>query len=276
VLLALAIGGAAACGGRVEPERADPSPSPSTPAPVRTNERATNGQAGTPIDARVGEEFVIGLRGNRTTGYRWELAEPVDSSVVVLVGHRYQPDAAPPPARPPSSSATFRPAGAAGLPRCRATPSPSAESRGPGRPYTTAAGNLPPFEERGIMRAKAIAGALAVLIAAAGCGREPAETDANAPVRAKAGETVEVFVRSNPSTGYEWSVTETPDTSIVALAGKRHLPKPRSGGRNGVGGTDRWTFTARRPGRTQVLLGYARPWEKVPPIETRRFTFVVE
>ena len=128
------------------------------------------------------------------------------------------------------------------------------------------------------MRAKVIAGALAVVLAAAGCGRErkPAETDANTPIHARVGEEVEVFVRSNPSTGYEWSIAEAPDTTIVAPAGKRYRQRSGTKDQDGAGGTERWTFTARRPGRTQVLLGYARPWEKVPPIETRRFTFVVE
>ena len=119
---------------------------------------------------------------------------------------------------------------------------------------------------------------IAVLcLALAACGREPDETDANVPIRAKAGERVEVYVRSNPSTGYDWSIAEAPDTTIVAPAGKRYRQRSGTEDQDGAGGTERWTFTARRPGRTQVLLGYARPWDKgVAPAETRRFTFVVE
>ncbi len=43
-----------------------------------------------PIVVAPGEEFVITLDSNATTGYRWELSQPLDEKVVTLVGHEYQ------------------------------------------------------------------------------------------------------------------------------------------------------------------------------------------
>ena len=47
----------------------------------------TNGNA---IKTKVGEEFTITLESNRTTGYGWELAEPLDGSIVKLINSDYK------------------------------------------------------------------------------------------------------------------------------------------------------------------------------------------
>jgi inhibitor of cysteine peptidase len=47
---------------------------------------------GVPIEAKIGEKFKIALDSNQTTGYQWELSEPLDESVVKLVGSEYISD----------------------------------------------------------------------------------------------------------------------------------------------------------------------------------------
>ena len=42
-----------------------------------------------PVRGRIGQEFTLRLASNRTTGYQWRLAEPVDEAIVKLVGTRY-------------------------------------------------------------------------------------------------------------------------------------------------------------------------------------------
>jgi inhibitor of cysteine peptidase len=44
------------------------------------------------IDVAVGEEFIISLDSNITTGYSWQLASPLEEDVVVLVGSDYIPE----------------------------------------------------------------------------------------------------------------------------------------------------------------------------------------
>ena len=44
------------------------------------------------IKATVGKEFVIALDANATTGYEWQLAKPIDDSLIKLVHSEYVPD----------------------------------------------------------------------------------------------------------------------------------------------------------------------------------------
>ena len=43
------------------------------------------------INARAGENFIITLESNPTTGYSWQLAKPLDEKIVQLVGSEYTP-----------------------------------------------------------------------------------------------------------------------------------------------------------------------------------------
>ncbi len=45
---------------------------------------------GTQISAKVGQKFTITLVSNQTTGYQWQLAEPLDETMVKLVGSEYK------------------------------------------------------------------------------------------------------------------------------------------------------------------------------------------
>ena len=42
-----------------------------------------------PIDVPVGQEFKIVLDANPTTGFEWQLASPLDETLVTLVGNAY-------------------------------------------------------------------------------------------------------------------------------------------------------------------------------------------
>ena len=44
------------------------------------------------INATVSKEFVIALDANATTGYEWQLANPIDDSLIRLVHSEYVPD----------------------------------------------------------------------------------------------------------------------------------------------------------------------------------------
>lgn len=43
------------------------------------------------IETQVGQEFTITLDSNPSTGYGWQLAEPLDESILELVGSEYEP-----------------------------------------------------------------------------------------------------------------------------------------------------------------------------------------
>jgi inhibitor of cysteine peptidase len=47
------------------------------------------GTGGGPIEVVVAQEFIITLEANHTTGYQWQLAEPLNEKVAKLVGSVY-------------------------------------------------------------------------------------------------------------------------------------------------------------------------------------------
>ncbi len=44
------------------------------------------------IDALVGQEFKIVMQANPTTGYQWQIAQPLDDTRVKLLGSAYRYD----------------------------------------------------------------------------------------------------------------------------------------------------------------------------------------
>lgn len=98
-------------------------------------------------------------------------------------------------------------------------------------------------------------------------------SDPSVPVKVKAGGEFLLKLASNPTTGYRWSLSETPDNTVVKFAGNRYCSPTQA--RLGSGGVDTWIFKAVGKGRALIFLQYARSWEKdVEPI--RQAAFVVE
>jgi inhibitor of cysteine peptidase len=44
------------------------------------------------IKARLGQSFTITLKSNRTTGYEWQFAKPLDEGMIQLISSDYLPD----------------------------------------------------------------------------------------------------------------------------------------------------------------------------------------
>lgn len=44
------------------------------------------------MKVKAGQDFTISLQSNQTTGYQWQLAEPLDQKVVKKVNSEYKPD----------------------------------------------------------------------------------------------------------------------------------------------------------------------------------------
>jgi len=64
------------------------------------------------IVTRVDEQFMIALPANRTTGYSWQLAEPLNDTVVRLMSDSYWVPMAPRPGEGGEQRLTFRGMGA--------------------------------------------------------------------------------------------------------------------------------------------------------------------
>ena len=102
--------------------------------------------------------------------------------------------------------------------------------------------------------------------------------DNGASVTVKAGDTVQVKLRSNRTTGYSWAeLKDKTDAKVLKSDGGSYEVNAHPEGMVGVGGVETFTFTAVAPGRTEIALGYARPWEKdKEPAQSFKATVVVE
>ncbi|MFN8532970.1 MAG: protease inhibitor I42 family protein [Dehalococcoidia bacterium] len=103
----------------------------------------------------------------------------------------------------------------------------------------------------------------------------PVFTDPNQGIVVRSGQQFSIALDSNPTTGYSWQLSPTPDPSVVVLVTSRYQPPASS--RPGAGGVELLTFQAIGPGTTTISLGYARPWEQnTPPVRTARFSVTVQ
>ena len=123
----------------------------------------------------------------------------------------------------------------------------------------------------------------ALCLAAAGCQKaQPTAAPSQAMVSAaNAGESVTLAVGgmltvalpANPSTGYSWVPTNTPE--FLFQQGQPTFETSGTANNVGAGGTEVLTFKAVAPGSGTLSLDYLRPWETTgTPV--KKFTIKVE
>ncbi len=80
-------------------------------------------------------------------------------------------------------------------------------------------------------------------------------------INAETSQYFEIFLESNPSTGYTWQTVQPPDENIVRLVNSRFMALA---GETKVGapGQEVFQFVGTGPGSTTVILEYLRTWEK--------------
>jgi len=84
------------------------------------------------------------------------------------------------------------------------------------------------------------------------------EADADKTVEVAAGDTVEIQLPENVTTGYRWTL-KTIDRSICnVVAEERHGPDKII---PGAPGTHVWQLKAARTGDCQIEITYARAWQ---------------
>ncbi|HZL82097.1 MAG TPA: protease inhibitor I42 family protein [Candidatus Deferrimicrobium sp.] len=89
------------------------------------------------------------------------------------------------------------------------------------------------------------------------------------------GKTFTIALDANATSGYNWSQT-TKDTNVVAYVDIAYVATASSTQVVGGSGTVTFTFKAVGKGTTTILFAYARPWESVPPSQTRTITVTVK
>jgi inhibitor of cysteine peptidase len=100
------------------------------------------------------------------------------------------------------------------------------------------------------------------------------EEDAGSTVELRVGDTMEVVLDGNPTTGFQWE-TAAMDASVLKQLGEPGF-EPYTN-LMGSGGTFTFRFGAVASGQTLLKLVYHRPWEKdVPSEKTFEVTVTVQ
>jgi predicted secreted protein len=100
--------------------------------------------------------------------------------------------------------------------------------------------------------------------------------DSASRITVAAGDTFQVTLAANMTTGYHWELADSLDASRVVLVRHVYVPHPNPRHAAGSGGTDHWTFRAVSRGTTRISLAYFPPGRSsFPPPEVRRITVMI-
>ena len=85
----------------------------------------------------------------------------------------------------------------------------------------------------------------------------------NTMLEVQAGETFEVKLCSNPTTGFQWSENaQISDAAVLKQDAHKFIgPESEPPPPPGTPGQEIWTFKALTQGSSEVYLEYSRPWE---------------
>ena len=82
----------------------------------------------------------------------------------------------------------------------------------------------------------------------------PEPTDPTQLISVRTGETFDLVVPSNSSTGYRWNIVPEVDENLVEFISQDYIAEEPV--MPGSGGVDVWTFRALNAGDTTIVLGY--------------------
>lgn len=102
----------------------------------------------------------------------------------------------------------------------------------------------------------------------------PEPSDPTQVIPVKAGETFNLVLPSNPSTGYQWNIIPELDVNLVEFIEQNYIAEEPV--MPGSGGMDIWTFRALNTGDTTIVLGYYPPGNDTDPEEAVTFSIRVE
>ena len=144
------------------------------------------------------------------------------------------------------------------------------------------------YKQRVIAAAVLVFFVIGTSVAAAGCGGTAkadggaikiTDADNGKTVAVKTGDTVQVILEGNPTTGYQWTATLTDkDKAIAQQQGDAaYVQQSTDSSVVGAGGTYTFTFKAVAAGQATLTFAYARSFDKgVAPAKTFTVTLTVK
>lgn len=108
---------------------------------------------------------------------------------------------------------------------------------------------------------------LLALVSLTACAEQPTAIDLDAAnngvtLETTTGETINVTLDSNITTGYKWNLVTKPDAKVLKLLTSDYIAPGASGTPLvGAGGKEVWKFQAVGRGTTSLKLAYFRPFD---------------
>jgi inhibitor of cysteine peptidase len=92
------------------------------------------------------------------------------------------------------------------------------------------------------------------------------ESNNGKELRMAPGNTLQVALDSNPTTGFKWELVQISDLAVLEKVSdtfEKPMIKQKEGSPPivGAGGKEFWTFKALKPGTAVISMEYSRPWE---------------
>jgi inhibitor of cysteine peptidase len=142
-------------------------------------------------------------------------------------------------------------------------------------------------ERQGIAAVVLIAIMIGTAIASAGCGSKAdassgpvrlSEADNGRTISVKAGDSIQVILGGNPTTGYSWTTSlGDADKAVLQQQGDAvYAQQSTAPSIVGAGGTFTFTFKAAAAGQVVLKFDYSRPFESGQPIQSVSITVVVK
>jgi inhibitor of cysteine peptidase len=91
------------------------------------------------------------------------------------------------------------------------------------------------------------------------------ERDAGAQVALHCGESFEVRLPENPTTGYQWRLSEVDVAKLEVIRDEFHAPTSPA---TGASGQHVWVFLAQASGASVLRITYLRRWQSASPAKT--------
>jgi inhibitor of cysteine peptidase len=79
-------------------------------------------------------------------------------------------------------------------------------------------------------------------------------------INAHIGNTIEITLPSNATTGFQWAVAKISDSAVLSQEGKSQYVLPEST-LAGAGGQEIWTFKALTRGSSTIYMEYSQAWQ---------------
>ena len=102
-------------------------------------------------------------------------------------------------------------------------------------------------------------------------------TDPSVVIEAMIGDSFEIVLKDNPSTGYQWKLVSMPPDQLQQEGSQEYVPASDTGDVIGVGGHEICRFTAIGFGSVPVVFGYFSPgsYGEGIPEETLSFSISI-